>query len=99
MTLLPEIAIRDEVQQVSVWGLFYLWYIDLHTFTHSFAIKKYKKIEIYEMLFLVFHEEMMVVIVTEKNYISRCWLCTCIFFLQFMKLLYLYESIKTNFIV
>lgn len=96
MMWLPEIAIRDEVQQVNVWGLFYLWYIDLHTFTHFFAFKKF---EIFEMPFLVFHEEMMVVIVTEKNYIRCCWLCTCIFFLQFMKLLYLYESIKTNFIV
>lgn len=55
-------------------------YNDLHTFTHFFAFKKYKKFEIYEMFSLVFHEDMMVVIVIEKNYISCCWLCTCIFF-------------------
>lgn len=94
MMWLPEIAIRDEVQQVNVWGLFYLWYIDLHTFTHSFAFKKYKQFEIYEMPSLVFHEEndgcdrhrkklhqLLLVI-----YMNMYFFC-------------LFESIKTNFIV
>lgn len=73
----------------------------IYTLSHTlFCKKKIEKYEIYEMLSLLFHEEMMVVIIAEKKLHQLLMLVMYMyFFLQNMKLLYQFESIKTDFIV